>query len=156
MNHDTESKLLKNINHDTLLERIRNDINKNISDANSWLKHEKNSPEYVKTSYVYGICYRYGMIGKEKDLERSIYYFKQAGEQGHAGACYNLARLYLYGDDVDEDLDQAKYYAGKPIETESYDTEYYRQERYVEMVEAIRRVIDDVKSGKIRHRHARN
>jgi len=85
--------------------------------------------------YQMATRYRHGW-GVEINCDKSIELYKKAAENGHAGACYELARLYLQGNVVmgfGQDVSKAKLYAnlGTDAAEEKYSCEGYDQKHYI-------------------------
>ena len=69
-----------------------------------------------------------------------------AANQGHAGACYELARLYFQGHmllEFQENLMLAAHFSDKGIKTNVYNfcNEWYNQADYVEKSKILRQII---------------
>ena len=57
----------------------------------------------IVSQYNTGVNYSLG-LGIHVDMEKSVYWFKEATIQGHSKAPFNLAILYAKGDKVPKDL----------------------------------------------------
>lgn len=82
--------------------------------------------------YEMGIRYLNGW-GTNVDIKGALDSLDGAARQGHAGACYELAKQYVQGNhliNIQRDLDRAKQYIsyGKDKRTTEYDTPNYKQE----------------------------
>ena len=137
----------KDVN-ERLKKRLEQDVVQELESARRWIT-DPSTPHYVKAAYILATHYRYGLCGTKADPELSRYYYMQAAERGHAGACYELARLHLQGHSfmgIEQDVGSAQKYANKGLkETEEFNTMYYKQSNYRGQLEALCRVIEAVK-----------
>lgn len=107
---------------------------------------EQNDP---RGQFDMAACYRHGW-GVRYNIEYSIFLYDQAARQGHAGACYELARLYLQGNTligVSKDLNKAEEYADLiPLDTKEFDRPGYSQAEYIEQLNSLKKVIPTIRS----------
>lgn len=95
--------------------------------------------------YEIGMRYLHGW-GVSVDVHRAQYSLDKAAKQGHAGACYELAKQYIHGNSmrsIPKDLEKAKEYIsyGKNKERREYDTINYKQEDSVRELISLEKVI---------------
>jgi len=64
------------------------------------------SSSLASSSFNLGVCYQLGR-GVEINLDKARQFYEAAAKQGHHKAMYNLARMYLNGDGVDQDVHRA-------------------------------------------------
>lgn len=57
-----------------------------------------------------GLSYEYGVLGREKDMEKAISWYRKAAESGQRSALLNMGAIYYNGRGVDFDFDRALYY----------------------------------------------
>ncbi len=68
----------------------------------------------AEAQYQLAIRYESGTLGTRPDYEKSLYWFKQAANNGHVMAMKSLAHIYRQGlDGVAADPKTAEYWAGK-------------------------------------------
>ena len=83
-----------------------------------------------------------------RNSEEAIRYYKKAAEKNHAGACLELAKLYLQGNmlmGINRDLSEAKKYAkkGSNCDIKAFtDIPNYSQEEAISESKALLQVID--------------
>ena len=111
----------------------------------------------AQTCYEKGFKYRYGWGGVEQDPAKGLRYFHHAAEQGHAGACYELARLYLQGNmliNITPNLERAKDYVNKGLERGRDKTEFdnasYCQKDFILQLEGLTSVVAACEKGGLR------
>jgi len=63
-------------------------------------------------SHSLGNRYSHGE-GVERDLEKAIYWYTKAAEQGNASAQNNLGNSYFKGEGVERDVEKAMYWLTK-------------------------------------------
>jgi len=139
---------------DMIWRKISQNTQDNLKMAYNLL--EKN-PKDAKALYILAIYHKDGR-GVKQNPHQARRYYQQAAEQGHAGACYELARAYLEGNSllgVDHpNFDLAKKYADKGIELGQGKTEFdnnnynYKQAVYVEQLTSLRRVMDNLSANR--------
>lgn len=103
--------------------------------------------------YKMGIRFRYGW-GVPKDYQEGLNLLKKAANhpETHAGACYELARLYLHGYELEgicQDFIEALNYAerGAKADPNSFqDIEGYNQEDMVKQSQSLIKTIEAVKT----------
>ena len=61
------------------------------------------------------ICYEYGE-GTEKNLEKALFWFQKAAENGEEIATNNLAICYENGEETEKNLEKAFYWYQKVVE----------------------------------------
>lgn len=57
-----------------------------------------------------GLSYEYGVLGREKDMDKAISWYTKAAENGQRGALLNMGAIYYNGQGVAFDFDRALYY----------------------------------------------
>lgn len=57
-----------------------------------------------------GLSYQYGVMGREIDMERAMYWYTKAAESGQEFALLNMGEIYYNGRGVAFDFDRALYY----------------------------------------------
>ena len=80
---------------------------------NLLLKAKQGDPD---AQFALGERYYYGNRDVSQDYEQAVYWCRQAAEQGHADAQYNLGYYYREGYGVSQDLEQAIYWYSKSAE----------------------------------------
>ena len=75
-------------------------------EAIKWFRLAADQGE-VYAQYNMGLCFDQGFGVDEEDGEEAAKWYRMAADQGYADAQCNLGRLYLIGEDVDEDYDEA-------------------------------------------------
>jgi TPR repeat protein len=97
--------------------------------------------------YILAMHFRHGW-GVKPDQRRALSYYRLAAEQRHAGACYELARIYAQGNqqmNVAKDYTTAHYYADKGIAGEnitSFNHDNYNQNNFVEQLKGLKKVLE--------------
>lgn len=130
---------------DSFYERIRQSAYARIEEADRWMAtFGAPTPEYVKACWVYAICHKFG-LQKPKDESLMFKYFKEAASHGHAGACYELARLLVHGSR--RDFEQAEKYTNIRVDTNDFNTDYYNQSAYLFELETYNKVIQSIKGN---------
>lgn len=80
-------------------------------------KQLENSFDTIDPEEQYNLACKYqGGDGVPKDVEKAVYFFRNAAEQGYATAQLNLGICYYKGQGVAKDLEQAAYWYRKAAE----------------------------------------
>lgn len=111
--------------------------------------------------YETGIRYLHGW-SVELNMELAIENLEKAAQQGHVGACYELAEIYLSDhvlSGVRKDLNKSQQYIdlglGKSILELSYDTNNYNQAEAIGKLNALKKVIYAMRSMETRQNSLR-
>lgn len=97
--------------------------------------------------YILATHFRHGW-GVKSNQRRALSYYRLAAEQRHAGACYELARIYAPGNqhmNVAKDYTAARYYTEKGITGQnitSFDHDAYNQNNYIEQLKGLKKVLE--------------
>jgi TPR repeat protein len=139
----------------TAFDLILQDAKDRFEQANKIMSDEHASEaEKVQAAYVLAIHHKAGWGGATIDENLSMSYYKKAAEKGHAGACYELARNYFFGNvliGIKRDLNMAEYYinCGFKDNTIAYDTSFYKQAHQQKLLEGFLEVIKAVRESMV-------
>ncbi len=98
---------------DKILERMAQDVSFRVRNNQELIRTKGNEPIAAVAKYDMAQCYRHGW-GVSINYKESIKLYDESAKMGHAGACYELARLYLQGHtlmDIKIDLSLSEYYS---------------------------------------------
>ena len=123
----------------------------------------KNADQLARNENAIGLydlaqCYRYGW-GLNVNYQNSLELYKRAAEKGHAGACYELARLYLQGNilmGINKDFEVANNYIQLGIGKNKqkildFDTPNYKQAEYISQLENLSKVLTSLRQMENQH-----
>ena len=114
-----------------------------IRNAQNLIKQDKAHGYYIMAMY-----FRYGWAGVHVDYNHALSMYEKAADKGHAGACYELARLYIQGNalmGVEKNSEKAAQYANKELDRNNIgNIDGYSQADYTEQLEGLKRVISSI------------
>lgn len=135
----------QNINQ-IIWERLRQDNYNRLMNASNLMQIGNGHGYYeMAKRHANGWC-----VEIKPDLALS--YYRTAAEKGHAGACVELAKLYLQGDKLShlkQDIDLAKYFATLGANTNEdlfSSIEGYDQKMLISEAKTLLQVVEYVKS----------
>ncbi|WP_018650853.1 tetratricopeptide repeat protein [Actinobacillus capsulatus] len=92
----------------------------------------KFKPDHPLALYQMGVIYDFFL--DKKDIKQAIYYYRKAADAGNFRACENLFGIYLNGNVVPQNIEEARYYAQKGAIFGSKQLRYYLEHWNVQIM----------------------